>query len=225
MEGITFASRPGYVFLPVRELGEALHLYVDWDSAKQRVLIGSMLVDGKDAAQLFDDTNLASIQMLKKHGYRVSRDKETQVLAISKGETLCRVTIPAGYVEISLQHQELRAWQGSRLIMETPVSSGAPGHATPLGSFTAGPIKQKDKASSIYEDAPMPWSVQVKGDYFIHGSSSVPSYPASHGCIRMPLTGRNAAEYFFGWVQIGTEIKITDEWSKRATNLRLNESK
>ena len=79
--------------------------------------------------------------------------------------------------------------------------------ATPTGRYSAG-YKDPDHYSSLYHSAPMPWSVQVSGNIFIHGSSSVPNYPASHGCIRVPLTGRNAAKRFFQWVDPGTPIRI-----------------
>jgi lipoprotein-anchoring transpeptidase ErfK/SrfK len=59
----------------------------------------------------------------------------------------------------------------------------------------------------------MPWSVQVNGNYFIHGFTSVPDRPASHGCIRLPLTGDNPAKRFFDWVAPGTPIEITGDWA------------
>ena len=54
----------------------------------------------------------------------------------------------------------------------------------------------------------MPWSVQVSGNVFVHGFTSVPDYPASHGCIRVPLTGRNPAKFFYEWINVGTPIAI-----------------
>ena len=38
--------------------------------------------------------------------------------------------------------------------------------------------------------------------------SSVPKYPASHGCIRVPLTEGNPAKLFYEWVSKGTPIEI-----------------
>lgn len=32
--------------------------------------------------------------------------------------------------------------------------------------------------------------------------------PASHGCVRLPLTGRNPAKFFYEWVQSGTPVTI-----------------
>jgi len=109
-------------------------------------------------------------------------------------------------VEIDLTAQMLRAYEGNRVVMKTHISSGR-NRATPTGSFRAG-WKDADHYSSLFNNAPMPWSVQVRGDIFIHGFTSVPDYPASHGCIRMPLTGNNPARRFFQWVEAGTPIRI-----------------
>ena len=110
------------------------------------------------------------------------------------------------------EEQELRAWQGDRLVLETRVSSGRPGHDTPTGSFTAGPLKRPMLISKKYNDAEMPWSVQVRGDVVIHGYPSVPPRAASHGCVRLPLTGANPAHWFYTWVETGTPIEIADDW-------------
>jgi lipoprotein-anchoring transpeptidase ErfK/SrfK len=110
-------------------------------------------------------------------------------------------------VEINLTEQRLRAYEGRRLVLNTNISSGR-NRATPTGRFKAG-YKDADHYSSLYHNAPMPWSVQVSGNIFIHGFSSVPDYPASHGCIRLPLTGRNPAKRFFEWVEAGTPILIS----------------
>ena len=109
-------------------------------------------------------------------------------------------------VEIDLTSQTLRAYDGIRLVMKTNISSGR-NRATPTGRFRAG-YKDADHYSSLFNNAPMPWSVQVSGNIFIHGFSVVPDYPASHGCIRVPITGRNPAKRFFNWVDVGTPITI-----------------
>jgi len=111
-------------------------------------------------------------------------------------------------VEINLTDQKLRAYQGDRLVFKTNISSGK-NRATPTGSFRAGPYKAETHFSSLYHNAPMPWSVQVSGNIFVHGSSFVPNYPASHGCVRVPTTGRNAAKRFYQWADVGTPIKIS----------------
>lgn len=110
-------------------------------------------------------------------------------------------------VEINLTTQTLQAYEGSRLVMQSRISSGR-GGSTPTGRYTAGPYKAANHYSSLYQGAHMPWSVQFRGHYFIHGFASVPDYPASHGCIRLPVSGNNPARRFFEWVDVGTPIHI-----------------
>jgi lipoprotein-anchoring transpeptidase ErfK/SrfK len=43
------------------------------------------------------------------------------------------------------------------------------------------------------------------GGYAIHGALSVPAEPASHGCVRIPMT---AAEWFPQHVAIGTPVHV-----------------
>src|SRR6056297_839558 len=110
-------------------------------------------------------------------------------------------------VEIDLTKQQLKAYEGNRVVLRTNVSTGYRNN-TPTGNFRAGPYKSAEHYSSLYHNAPMPWSIQVTGHIFIHGYTEVPPYPASKGCIRVPLTGRNPAKRLFKWIDIGTPIKI-----------------
>jgi lipoprotein-anchoring transpeptidase ErfK/SrfK len=117
---------------------------------------------------------------------------------------------PAKRVEIDKTLQVLRAYEGDRLILESRVSTGR-GNSTPNGSYRVQE-KQRMHYSRLYDNAPMPYSVQVSGHYFIHGFSSVPNRPASHGCIRLPLTGENPARVFYEWVEVGTPVEIMGRW-------------
>lgn len=109
-------------------------------------------------------------------------------------------------VEVNLTEQRLRAYEGKRLVLQTNISSGR-GGCTPTGSFKAG-YKNENHYSSLYHNAHMPWSVQVNGNIFIHGFAVVPDHPASHGCIRVPITGKNPAKRLFEWIDPGTPVKI-----------------
>jgi len=114
-------------------------------------------------------------------------------------------------VVIDKTKQELRAYEGDQLVQQSEISTGAQGRRTPNGTYEVG-VKWRMHHSTIYDDAPMPYSVQVTGDYFIHGYHKVPDYPASHGCIRLPLSGANPAKQFFNWVEKDTTIEIVGEW-------------
>jgi lipoprotein-anchoring transpeptidase ErfK/SrfK len=108
------------------------------------------------------------------------------------------------WVVIDKSNQLLRAYEGNRLIIQSRVSTGKPGKRTPSGMFYA---KRKERMhySRRYHNAPMPYSVHLGGHYFIHGFSFVPRYPASRGCIRLPV---NAARDFYGWINPGTPVRI-----------------
>ena len=126
----------------------------------------------------------------------------------SSSNSSAKKKVPAGKrVEIDLTKQRLYAYNGNRLYMKTRISSGRTGN-TPTGRFRAGPYKSAVHFSSLYHNAPMPWSVQVTGHIFIHGFSEVPNYPASKGCIRVPISGMNPARKLFRWLDVGTPIRV-----------------
>ena len=139
------------------------------------------------------------------------------VLSLPLSSCVVTPPVPAGppgpkHVVVDKTQQELVAYEGERVALRTHVSTGREGHRTPSGSFAASD-KEVMHYSRLYDDAPMPFSVQVHGNYFIHGFGSVPNHPASHGCIRMPMGGDNPAKRFFEWVEAGTPVEITGDWT------------
>jgi hypothetical protein len=120
-------------------------------------------------------------------------------------------------VAVSITDQRLRAYDGGELVFETHVSTGHEGKHTPTGSFCALD-KEAIHYSSLYDNAPMPYSVRFHGNFYLHGFSVVPDYPASHGCIRLPLREGefNRAQQFYEWVRIGTPIRVTGQWDAAA---------
>ncbi|MDR3401106.1 MAG: L,D-transpeptidase [Chthoniobacter sp.] len=117
-------------------------------------------------------------------------------------------------MEIDKTHQTLSAYEGDKLVLQTHVSTGKWDKSTPNGHFQAGD-KFLMHYSKLFNNAPMPYSVEVNGNVFIHGFTSVPRQPASHGCIRLPLDGDNPAKRFYEWVERGTPIDISGQWEGR----------
>lgn len=116
---------------------------------------------------------------------------------------------PEGPVTIivSLRTQRAYAYRNGLPIGVTTVSTGRKGHATPTGVFT---ILQKavDHKSNIYSDAPMPFMQRLTwGGIAMHGGN-LPGYPASHGCIRLPLA---FAKLLFGITRLGLTVVITPD--------------
>jgi L,D-transpeptidase catalytic domain/Putative peptidoglycan binding domain len=76
-------------------------------------------------------------------------------------------------------------------------SSGTPATPTVFGTYrfylqTPGTNSKGMVHSSYF----------IRG-YAIHGYASVPNYPASHGCLRVPIPN---ASSIFGWIDIGDPI-------------------
>lgn len=89
------------------------------------------------------------------------------------------------------------------------VSTGRPGYTTPTGVFT---ILQKrvEHYSSTYDNAPMPYMQRLTWKGIALHAGTLPGYPASHGCIRLPLA---FAELLYGETAVGMTVVITDrEW-------------
>lgn len=213
IDGVSFASKPGVLFAPLRQTAALLGYPVDWDSKTRTVSVGGLALKDSEVAKLFDGTKVVALRTFEGLGSKVDYDPTTEMATVTRDDRRVTLRWPEQRVEVSLKQQTLRAWQGERLVMETPISSGRKGFRTPSGSFKAGPYKSRMHYSRLYNNSPMPWSVQVNGHVFIHGYSSVPRYPASHGCIRMPLWGGNAARWFYDWVKVGTPVEIRQDFS------------
>lgn len=104
---------------------------------------------------------------------------------------------------IDLSDQEIEVTlSGARGAMQTyrwPVSTGRSGYRTPTGTFRPSMLSPHHR-SSLYDGAPMPWSVFFNGHIAIHGTTEIENLgrPASHGCVRLHPTN---AERFFRLVQ------------------------
>jgi hypothetical protein len=198
VQGVTFAAERGEIYIPLDEAACRLNLRISFPGYHQH------------SRKLADGTPLVSLTELTDKGVKVVRAESGKVARVSRFIRSFDIMVGAKYAEINLTEQKLRAWQGKRLVLETHISSGRRGHRTPKGDFHAGPYKARMHHSTLYDNAPMPWTVQVNGNVFIHGFSSVPAYPASHGCIRLPLNGGNPAKFFYDWINAGTPISIHD---------------
>lgn len=208
IDAITFFAEPGQLFVPVDEAARELRWKVERDETGRVARVNGQAVTPGTLRQLTDGTALASLQALRGWGAVVQPGADGGTATVRRAWYEFSTAAGDQRVEISLARQRLRAWQGGRLVLETRISSGKNRGSTPSGEFRAGPYRSKMHYSSRYRNAPMPWSVQVHGHIFIHGFTSVPDYPASHGCIRVPLTDGNPARFFYEWVLTGTPVRI-----------------
>lgn len=116
-----------------------------------------------------------------------------------RGQGAFRLRYPrAGkHVEFDWSRQVLVLARGGRPYRTYHTSSGTPATPTVFGSYrfylqTPG-TNSKGMVHSSY----------FIGGYAIHGYASVPTYPASHGCLRVPIPN---ALSIFNWIDIGDPI-------------------
>jgi hypothetical protein len=115
---------------------------------------------------------------------------------------------PAGpvLVIVNVKTQRATVFRNGVPIGASTISTGKPGHETPTGVFTILQ-KQVEHYSSKYDAAPMPYMERVTwGGVALH-AGHLPGYPASHGCIRMPL---GFAKLLYGVTKLGMTVVITD---------------
>ena len=212
LEGITFAEASERLYLPVLELGDQFGWKVKPGEKSGDLVVNGVLFPRSKLRRLVAGTSLVSLQDLSPLGITVTWDAAAQVARVQYGKKSFAVRNGPKRVDVNQRAQRLRAWQGSRKVLDSRVSTGRRDHPTPNGYFTAGPLKKPMVISRRYDNTPMPWSVQVRGNILIHGSRSVPLHADSHGCIRLPLGRRNPARWFYDWVTLGTPITIRTSW-------------
>lgn len=103
--------------------------------------------------------------------------------------------------------QRIYVFQSDKLIGFSAISSGKKGKETPTGFFN---ILQKnvDHKSNLYSDAPMPFMQRLTWDGIAMHGGYLPCYPASHGCIRLPLA---FAKALFGVTRLDQEVFVLQD--------------
>jgi lipoprotein-anchoring transpeptidase ErfK/SrfK len=107
-------------------------------------------------------------------------------------------------IVVDLLTQMTYVYRGDKLLGASSMSSAKTGHITPYGYWSILE-KRPFYRSKKYDNAPMPFMQRID-DYGIafHGGVN-PGYPASHGCIRLPM---KFAEKLYGVTKIGTKVVI-----------------
>jgi lipoprotein-anchoring transpeptidase ErfK/SrfK len=108
-------------------------------------------------------------------------------------------------ISVSIQNQKVRIYDANGFFAESPISTGVAGHPTPMGVFS---IIQKHKFhhSNIYSGAPMPYMQRITWSGVAMHAGVLPGYPASHGCIRMPMA---FAVKMWNWTRMGARVIVT----------------
>jgi lipoprotein-anchoring transpeptidase ErfK/SrfK len=108
-------------------------------------------------------------------------------------------------IVVSLPQQKAFVFREGALLASAPVSTGRPGHPTPVGTFHILQ-KQVHHRSNIYSNAPMPYMQRLTTYGIALHAGQLPGYPASHGCIRLPW---GFAKKLYGMTDGSTLVTIT----------------
>ena len=107
-----------------------------------------------------------------------------------------RPRLHGSYIEVDKTKQVLYVVRDSKVTLIVPVSTGATGN-TPTGIFHV--------YSKVPGGAVMYYSNYFIGGFAIHGYVDVPPYPASHGCVRVPMW---IATHLYGLIPTGMRVYI-----------------
>ena len=103
------------------------------------------------------------------------------------------------HVEVDISRQVMVLANNGKPQHTIPVSTGAPATPTIRGHFRFYSRQAGFNSSGMY------YSVYFRGGYATHGYHSVPTYPASHGCVRNPIP---LSVFIYNWVRIGMSIYV-----------------
>lgn len=154
----------------------------------------------------YDDDTYQAVMAFQK----VHRLERTGVVTPSVWSAMEKATAPTplvsngagSRVEIDLGRQVLYLYEGGSLSKIFAVSSGTADTPTPTGDYriySRSTGWETSRLGRLYN------SQYFVGGYAIHGSLSVPNYPASHGCVRLTMS---AADWFPDHVGIGTPVHV-----------------
>ena len=133
------------------------------------------------------DTALASSRDTKREEVVDSRQAGPPVMAV-----------------VSLSRQRVTIYDADGWIMRAPISSGQSGYETPAGIYSI--LQRKaEHFSNLYDDAAMPFMQRLTWSGIALHAGALPGYPASHGCVRMPL---DFAERLFGVTRLGMRVVV-----------------
>ncbi len=183
------------VFLPSLSAGSAGPSVYELDRRLNELHYALGQVDGYFGR---DDVD-AVIAFQKLHGLPRTGAVDARFWLELQRAQVPRARYPSGdHVEISKGRQVLFLVRDGKVALVVPVSTGATGN-TPLGHWRVYSRVPGFNAKAMY------YSSFFIGGFAIHGYQSVPPYPASHGCVRIPLW---VAYRLYSVIDYGTEIYV-----------------
>jgi hypothetical protein len=185
------------------EIGEKKYLYVVRGVQLRLSALGYL-----DRADATGSTNYLTEQALLAFQGWEGLDRtgtvtgQTQVALFTAARPRPASRRPGKHIEISRDRGVLLMVEDGEVVRAVHTSTGSLGR-TPVGDF-------KVYAKVVYSwSVPfhvwMPWAAYFRGGIATHQSPDVPSYPASHGCVRLP---EGEALRVYDFVDVGTPVSV-----------------
>ena len=162
------------------QLGYAVSRSGSYDSATQRAVLAYRLVNRMS---------------------RTTRADHTIFERLFRGKGAFKLRYPSAgkHVEADLSRQVVVLAQDGKPYRVYHTSSGKPSTPTVTGSYR---FYRKDPG---YNAEGMYYSSYFIRGYAIHGYHSVPTYNASHGCLRVAIA---SAQAIYNWIGLGDRIFV-----------------
>lgn len=149
-----------------------------------------------------------SVSVLAQQGSLAEGSVMEAVERLRPGEYLWAPEVaPAGplLMVVNLSTQRVILYRNGVPIGISTASTGRKGYTTPTGVFTV--LQKKVRHfSSTYDNAPMPYMQRLTWRGIALHAGNLPGYPASHGCIRLPM---EFAQRIYAETQMGMTVVIT----------------
>jgi lipoprotein-anchoring transpeptidase ErfK/SrfK len=112
------------------------------------------------------------------------------------------------WVEVDLENQIVRAYQGDKLLKEFLVSTGTDAHPTVKGDFHVYvKYRYADMRGPGYYLPNVPYTMYFYQSYGLHGTYWHHNFgtPMSHGCVNLKT---DDAAWLFQWASVGTLVHV-----------------
>jgi hypothetical protein len=152
---------------------------------------------------VYDDATARAVMAWRKVTGRArlySADRSV-LLGVLDGKGRWKVRHPGDghHIEADISMQVLVLVNGNKVVRIQHTSSGKPSTPTILGRFR---VYRKEPGTNSH--GMVDSSYFIRG-YAIHGYASVPTYNASHGCLRVPVAD---ARTIYNWVRFGDVVWV-----------------
>jgi lipoprotein-anchoring transpeptidase ErfK/SrfK len=128
-----------------------------------------------------------------------------QTLAALESATRPRAKSAAGgrHVEVYRDRGVTLLVRNGKVVRALHSSSGKRGFETPTGTYSV--FRKERNSWSVPYQVWLPYASYFNGGIAFHAYPDVPAYPASHGCVRLPVA---EALFAYDFMSNGTRVTV-----------------